>query len=95
MGNTVIGVVATNAKLEVAQLGSLASAGHDGLARVIRPAHTLYDGDTLFALATDQVEANPLLLADLAAEAVSLAILNGVRAAEPAGGLPSARTCAL
>ena len=93
LGNTVIGVVATNARLDVAQLRDLASAGHDGLARAIRPAHTLYDGDTIFSLATGVVEANPLLLGDLAAEAVSLAILNGVLAAQAAGGLPAAQTC--
>jgi len=90
--NTVIGVVATNARLDVAQVNEVAAAAHDGLARVVRPAHTLFDGDTLFALATGKVRAHLAVVADMAAEAVALAILNGVWAAEDAGGLPSART---
>ena len=90
--NTVIGVVATNARLDVAQVNEVAAAAHDGLARAVRPAHTLFDGDTLFALATGKVRAHLAVVADMAAEAVALAILNGVWAAEDAGGLPSART---
>ena len=90
-GNTVIGVVATNARLDPAEANCLAAAAHDGLARVIRPAHTLYDGDALFALSIGQVKASRVLVDHLAAETVAQAILNGVLAAEPAGGLPSAR----
>src|SRR5690606_25725783 len=48
--NTVIGVVATNAKLDKAQATKVAQMAHDGLARTIRPAHTMLDGDTIFAL---------------------------------------------
>ncbi|MBC7256275.1 MAG: P1 family peptidase [Chloroflexi bacterium] len=90
-GNTVIGVVATNARLDVAQVNQMASAAQDGLARTISPAHTLYDGDTLFALATGRVEGHPLVVYPLAAQAVERAVLNAVWAAEGAGGLPSAR----
>jgi L-aminopeptidase/D-esterase-like protein len=90
MSNTVIGVVATNARLDVAQANHLAAVAHDGLARVVRPAHTLYDGDTLFALATGAVEASFLVVSALAAEVTALAILNGVLAATSAGGLPAA-----
>jgi len=90
--NTVIGVVATNARLDVAQANEGAAAAHDGLARAVRPAHTLYDGDTLFALATGKVRAHLAVVADMAAEAVALAILNAAWAAEDAGGLPSARS---
>ncbi len=87
-------VIGTNARLDVAQTNELAAAAHDGLARAIRPAHTLYDGDTLFALATGKVGAHWTLVSDMAAEATALAILNGVRAAEDAGGLPAARSLA-
>lgn len=91
--STVIGVIATNAHLDVAQANQVASSAHDGLARVVRPSHTLFDGDTIFALATGKVRAHHLLINDMAAEAMALAILNGVRAAEEAGGgLPTART---
>ncbi|MHB1356716.1 MAG: P1 family peptidase [Anaerolineae bacterium] len=90
--NTIIGVVATNARLDVAQTNQIAAAAHDGMARVVHPAHTLYDGDTLFALATGRVAANLVLVSDLAATVVMLAILNGVLAAKPVLGLPAAST---
>lgn len=82
--NTTIGVVATDAILTKAQAQRLAGAGHDGLARAIRPVHTLYDGDTLFALGTGQVDQSPgfNVLAVMAAEAVARACANAVRAAQ-------------
>ena len=49
--NTVIGVVATNGALDKAQLQKVAQMAHDGIARAVNPSHTLYDGDTIFALA--------------------------------------------
>ena len=90
--STIIGVIGTNARLDVAQVNVVASAAHDGLARVIRPAHTLYDGDALFALATCRVRAHAAVVCDMAAEVTSLAILNGIYAADDAGGLPAARS---
>ena len=57
--NTTLGVVATNARLGRGHAGKLATAGHDGMARAIRPCHTLADGDTIFALATGAVEGPP------------------------------------
>ncbi len=93
-GNTVIGVVATNARLDAAQANQMASAAHDGLARTISPSHTLYDGDTLFALATGRVEAHPLVVYSLAAQAVERAVLNAAWAAEGVEGLPAARDLA-
>lgn len=87
-GNTVIGVVATNAGLDVAGANRLAAAGHDGLARAIRPAHTLYDGDTFFGLATGEQTYDDLLLMEMAARAVSYAIANAVTTAASLGGLP-------
>jgi L-aminopeptidase/D-esterase-like protein len=89
--NTVIGVVATNARLSKAQANMIAQMAQDGVARSIRPAHTLYDGDTLFALATGELEADPSLVGALAAEATSRAILNAVYSATAAGGLPAAQ----
>lgn len=82
--NTTIGVIATDATLTKAQARRLAGAGHDGLARAIRPVHTLYDGDTLFALGTGQVASSSgfNVLAAMASEAVALACANAVRAAE-------------
>ncbi len=54
--NTTIGVVATSARLSKAEASKLASVAHDGLARAIRPAHSMFDGDTIFALATGAAE---------------------------------------
>lgn len=50
--NTTIGVVATSARLTKAECSKFASTAHDGLARAIRPAHSMNDGDTIFGLAT-------------------------------------------
>ncbi len=57
-GNTTIGVVATNASLTKAQATKLASMAHNGYARTLRPAHTMFDGDTIFAMSTGSVEAD-------------------------------------
>ncbi|MGZ5181659.1 MAG: P1 family peptidase [Ramlibacter sp.] len=81
--NTTIGVIATDAVLTKSQAARLATAGHDGLARAINPAHTMLDGDTLFALATG-ASGQPgemMLLATMAAEAVAIATVRAVRAA--------------
>lgn len=90
--NTVIGVVATNAGLSKAQCARLATAGHDGLARAVRPAHTMIDGDALFGLATgdappDLAGFNTLLGA--AADTVTRAIGHGVLAATGRPDAPS------
>jgi L-aminopeptidase/D-esterase-like protein len=88
-GNTVIAVVATNARLDKAQATKMAQMAHDGLARTIRPAHTMLDGDTIFALATGQKKADVSTVGAFAAEALAQAIVRAVRAAKPAGGLPA------
>ena len=81
--NTTIGVVATDAPLTKAQCQRLAGAGHDGLARAIRPVHTMSDGDTLFALSTGMAGALDFnVLCTMAVEAVARACVNAVRAAQ-------------
>jgi L-aminopeptidase/D-esterase-like protein len=79
-GNTVIGVVATNARLSKEEANKMAQMAHDGLARAIRPAHTMFDGDTLFALAAGQKKADVNLVGAYAAEVVAQAIVRAVRA---------------
>ena len=93
---TTIGVVATDAVLDKAQCTALASMAHDGLARTILPAHTPFDGDTLFALATGRsgVQAHAALLGALAVEATARAVLAAVQHALGAPGLPAARDLA-
>ena len=89
--NTTIGVVATNATLTKAQATKLAQMAHDGLARAVYPAHTPWDGDTIFSLATGQVEGEPdlIVLGAVAADAVAEAILDAVRSARGLEGIPS------
>ena len=81
--NTTIGVVATDAPLTKAQCQRLAGAGHDGLARAIRPVHTMSDGDTLFALSTGMAGALDFnVLCTMAGEAVARACVNAVQSAQ-------------
>jgi L-aminopeptidase/D-esterase-like protein len=89
-GNTVISVIATNARLDKAKATKVAQMAHDGLARVIRPAHTMLDGDTVFVMATGVKAADVSLVGAFAAEVLAQAILNAVRSASPAANLPSA-----
>jgi L-aminopeptidase/D-esterase-like protein len=93
---TTLAVVATNAPLTVEQANHLASVAHDGLARTIRPVHTMHDGDTVFALATGDGGARldsiaVTRLAVLAVDTVERATVDAVRSATPAAGLPAAR----
>jgi len=83
--NTTIGVIATDASLTKAQASRLATAGHDGFARSINPAHTMLDGDTLFALGTGRAgrSLDMMVLCALAAEAVARAVVRAVQAAQP------------
>jgi L-aminopeptidase/D-esterase-like protein len=93
-GNTVIGVVATNARLTKAQCSKVAQMAHDGLARCIYPSHSPWDGDTVFALSTgvwDCKEPSAGVVGALAADAVAAAIIRGVMNAETWGSFPSAK----
>ncbi len=89
--NTVIGVVATNAKLNKEETNKVAQMAQDGIARAVRPAHTPFDGDTLFALATGTHEANVAVIGAYAAEMVEQAIRNAVLHATPLDGIPTAK----
>lgn len=79
--NTTIGVVATNARLTQAEATKVAQMAQDGLARTTYPAHTPYDGDTIFVLATGhhQEDVNLMVVGALAADAVAEAVLRGVQ----------------
>jgi L-aminopeptidase/D-esterase-like protein len=79
--NTVIGVVATNAKLSKEEANKVAQMAQDGLARAVHPAHTMYDGDTIFTLSTGGVPADVNLIGAFAAEMFAEAIVRGVRTA--------------
>jgi len=87
--NTVIGVVATNVKLSKEGITRVAQMAHNGLARTIRPAFTMLDGDTVFALSSGEVEIDQNIVGAYAAQAYQEAILRAVRKAEKAGGVPA------
>ena len=104
IANTTLGIVATDAKITKVQAGKIAQMAHDGLARAVRPAHTMFDGDTIFCLATGK-----MLLPDIqgyftgshaqaiteighaAAQCMSRAIVHGILAAETHGDYPAFR----
>ncbi len=90
--NTTIGVVATNARLTKAQATKVAQMAHDGLARAIYPAHTMGDGDVVFALATGAIDNSDVSrVGALAADAMVEAILRAVRKADSIPGFPAAK----
>ncbi|MEA4986511.1 MAG: P1 family peptidase, partial [Anaerovorax sp.] len=89
-GNTTIGCIVTNARLTKSQANKLASIAQNGLARSIRPVHTMADGDTVFALATGEVDVLPDAVGALATEVMARAINRAVLTAKSAYGLKAA-----
>lgn len=87
--NTTICCVLTNADLNQAQMTKLAGMAQNALARTIRPVHTPNDGDTVFTMTTNTVEADLTLVGVLAVQALEAAIVDAVKSAEPAYGLES------
>jgi L-aminopeptidase/D-esterase-like protein len=87
--NTSLVVIATNARLTKDRAQLLAQAGSEGVSTVVSPAHTMWDGDTVFAIATGEVEAPQRDLEAMAAQAVAEAIRRGVRSAVSLGGIPA------
>jgi L-aminopeptidase/D-esterase-like protein len=87
--NTTLGVVVTNVMLSKEDVHRLAGVGQDAFDVAIRPAHTIYDGDTVFALATQQVAAGLEQVAALVGPAVTTAIRRAVTRGD---GSDAART---
>ncbi|MGI6257779.1 MAG: P1 family peptidase [Anaerovoracaceae bacterium] len=90
-GNTTLGCIVTNAKLTKDQANKLASIAHNGYAKTISPVHTSADGDTIFVLATGEVEVGPDALGALAVEVMGRAVNRAARKAVSAYGLPAAK----
>ena len=88
-GNTTIGVIATNGRFTKTEATKLASMAHNGYARTMRPAHTMYDGDTIFAMSTGNIEADLSVVGFLAANAMEKAVVAAVKNAGTLCGLPS------
>lgn len=91
--NTTIGLVATNARLTKAQASRVALMADDGFARAIYPAHTMGDGDTVFALATGRWDGEPnvTLIGALAADVMAEAIVRAATQASSLAGVTAAR----
>ena len=89
--NTVIGVVATDAKLSKVETTKLAHVAQVGIARTIDPCHTMYDGDALFALSSGDKEVDFNALGAAAAEVVAEAIIKSIRNAETLAGVSAAK----
>ncbi len=87
--NTTLVVVLTKASLDKLQATKVAQMAHDGLARAIRPVHTQFDGDLVFALSLGKKKADLNTLGTAAAEATAAAIVRAVRAARGLGGVPA------
>lgn len=90
-GNTTIGLIVTNGSLTKSEANKLASMAHNGYGRAIRPAHSIFDGDTIFTMATGQVNADINVIGFLAAKAMEKAIVKAVKSADSAYGIKSYR----
>lgn len=88
-GNTTIGLIVTNAKFSKAQTKKISSMAHNGFARTMRPAHTMFDGDTIFTMATNKVEADVTTVGMLAARVMEKAVLRAVKEATTLNGVLS------
>ncbi len=87
--DTTIGVIATNAKLTKVGATKVAMMTQDGYGRTISPAHTMFDGDTIFCMATGEIEAGVNVVGIIAAEVMARAIVKAVKSAESLFGLLS------
>lgn len=81
-GNTTIGIIVTNAKLSKAQGNKIASMAHNGYARAIRPVHTTFDGDTIFTMASNKIDADANVVGFLGAKVMEKAIIRAIKSAD-------------
>ena len=91
VGNTTLGILFTNAKLDKARLCKAAGMAHDGYARAIRPVHTSMDGDSIYAVSLGDVPADLDAVGVIGARVMARAIVRAVEAADSAYGFPAAR----
>ena len=78
-GNTTLGCIVTNARFTKAQANKIASMAQDGIARTMRPSHSMFDGDTIFTMATGELDGDIHVAGLLAARVVERAIVRAVR----------------
>ncbi len=87
--NTTIGAVITNAKLSKAECKKISQMAHNGFAKSIFPIHTPHDGDTIFTLATGEVETDITLLGSIASEVVEKSVINAIKNASKTNNILS------
>lgn len=90
-GNTTIGIIVTNAKFDKAQSKKIASMAHNGFARTMKPAHTMFDGDTIFTMATNKIDADVSTVGMIASNVMEKAVLNAIKFADDLNNVPSLR----
>jgi ribosomal protein S18 acetylase RimI-like enzyme len=88
--NTVLVIVATNAKMDKQEANLLARMAGAGTVRTVRPAQTMVDGDAVFALASGEQSCDVNLLGAIASDVVAMAVMRGVLHAKPLAGIPAA-----
>jgi L-aminopeptidase/D-esterase-like protein len=88
-GNTVLGCIMTNARLDKAGAVRLAAQGQNAIARAVRPAHSLFDGDTVFALCRGEITTTADAAGILVCAAMEAAIIDAVYSARELGGYPA------
>ena len=82
-------ITVTNANFDKAQATKVASMAHNGYARTMRPAHTMFDGDTIFTMCTNKVKSDVTTVGMIAAQVMEKAVLRGVKSAQGKFGIPS------
>ncbi|MBO3443954.1 P1 family peptidase [Clostridium sp. CCUG 7971] len=87
--NTTIGIVATNAKLDKSGCKKVSQMAHNGYAKSIFPIHTPHDGDTIFTIATGEIETDITLLGSLATEVVQKSVINAIKNANSVNNILS------
>jgi len=87
--NTTIGVVVNNGKFTKSEMNKIASMAHNGYARAMRPAHSIFDGDTIFSMATGKVEADLSVVGFLSAQVMETAIINAIKNSQSVLGYKS------
>ncbi len=88
-GNTTIGTVITNGKFSKSEMNKIASMAHNGYGRTMRPAHSMFDGDTIFTMATGKIGADISVVGLLAARVVEQAVLRAIKHADSVLGYKS------
>ena len=87
-----MGAIITNAKLDKQQATLVSRMAQAAVVKTISPAHTIYDGDMIFTIASGEIETDPHIVGVLGEEALKAAILRAINKAASIGNIPSIRS---